>query len=373
MDLLRAHPPSDVTYSSVGGFHTGGPGASCARVREVALNRLVHPRTNPDMGFRALRLRDRFDLVHVHAHPVHLARLRGAPVAMSEGSSNAVYLGAYLGWDDERMERVYRRTRRLYRARGIRDRLLALKAVDRVYVFSEWAREVNLRWGADPAKLDVVSPGFPVPEPVERAEGETFTFLFVGTDFERKGGFDVVEAFSQICGDYPHARLVMIGSDPWTPNPDRSLHAWVSDDRRRRVLAQLSELERVGLARHEALVEADALQRSLYPGADAFVMPTLAEGWGFTNVEAMSYGLPVISSRVGPIPETVDHGRLGLLVDPGDVDGLAAAMAQLVSDPARARLMGQQARYEFLERHTIDGVRVRLANFYRRVLERVQA
>ena len=57
----------------------------------------------------------------------------------------------------------------------------------------------------------------------------------------------------------------------------------------------------------------------MYPAADAFVMPTLAEGFGFTNVEAMSHALPVISSRLGPIEEIVAHGETGLLVEPGDV------------------------------------------------------
>jgi len=134
-------------------------------------------------------------------------------------------------------------------------------------------------------------------------------------------------------------------------------------------LDRFSKLEHQGLARHAQLVDAGLLQESIYPAADAFVMPTLAEGWGFTNVEAMSYGLPVISSRVGPIPETIEDGRVGLLVAPGDVDALAAAMAQLASDPAAARRMGQEGRAEFLRRHTIDGFRVRLGDFYRRVIE----
>ena len=76
--------------------------AAGARRRSL-LNRLVHPIAIPDMGFRALSLRQRFDLVHVHAHPVSLRGLRGAPLVMSEGSSAAVYVGEYLGWDDDRL------------------------------------------------------------------------------------------------------------------------------------------------------------------------------------------------------------------------------------------------------------------------------
>ena len=103
MNLLRSHPPDDVQYSTVGGFHVGGPGAGCNVPVEVALNRIVRRATIPDMGFRALGLRKHFDLAHVHAHPVRLARLRGTPLVMSEGSSTAVYLGDYLGWDEIRL------------------------------------------------------------------------------------------------------------------------------------------------------------------------------------------------------------------------------------------------------------------------------
>ena len=168
LSMLRSHPPVSVRYVPVGGFHVGGDGAPCNVPWEIALNRLVRPITIPDMGFRALRLRNSFDLVHSHAHPVHLTGLGDTPLVMSEGSSSAVYLGEYLGWDANRLAAGFRRTRRIYRVLGVHDRLLALDRVTRAYVFSNWARQVNLRWGADPDKLEVVPPGFPVPASVSR-------------------------------------------------------------------------------------------------------------------------------------------------------------------------------------------------------------
>jgi glycosyltransferase involved in cell wall biosynthesis len=320
------------------------------------------------MGFRALRIRDGFDLVHVHAHPVRLARIGTTPLVMSEGSSSAVYLGDYLGWDEDRLTKRFERARRTYRALGIRDRLLALEHVTRAYVFSDWARKLNARWGADARKFDVVAPGFPTPAPVVRGERDTFTFLFVGTDFERKGGFDVVEAFDRLSREVEGVRLVVAGSDPRTPNPDRLLHSWVSPERRTRVLAKLEELQRRGLAEHRPLVPAETLRASVYPGADAFVMPTLAEGFGFTNVEAMSYGLPVVSSTAGPIPEVVAEGQTGLLVAPGDVESLTEAMGRLAGDQAGARRMGDAGRDEFLSRYTIERFRRDLTAVYRRAL-----
>ena len=175
-------------------------------------------------------------------------------------------------------------------------------------------------------------------------EHKTFTFLFVGTDFERKGGFDVVEAFELVSDEHPHVRLALVGTDPRERNPDRLVHGWVGEGRRMRVLERLEDLKRRGVASCHTELGWRDVRETFYPGADAFVMPTLAEGFGFTNVEAMSFGLPVISSVVGPIPEIVAEGKTGLLVSPGDVGALAIAMNRLVSDPDAARAMGESAR-----------------------------
>ena len=368
MEALRQHPPADVEYESAGDFHHGTPGAGCAVVREVLLNQVVHRLTIPDMGFRALRLRQPFDLVHVHAHPASLSGQARTPLVMSEGSSSAVYLGEYLGWDAARLSREYRCARRVYRLLGIRDRLLTLERVTKAYVFSHWAREINLRWGADPDKLEVIYPGFPTPEPVDRRSRERFTFLFVGRDFERKGGVEVVEAFERVAAQHPHARLLLVGCDPGRPDPDRFARSWVSPQRRAKALERISSLERSGRLILRPWIDQAVLRGEVLPEGDAFVMPTHAEGFGFATVEAMSFGLPVITSTVGAAREIVDHEHSGLLVDPGDVDALAGAMARLVGDPGSSLGIGGAARTAFLSRFTRDRFRRALGDFYRRAM-----
>ena len=368
MRMLRDNAPAEVEYSVAGTFHQGAPGAPCQKVVELALNRIVHPLAIPDMGFRALRLRDRFDLVHVHAHPIRLKGLGNIPLVMSENASSAVYLGDYLGWDEEHLASAYSRARHMYRALGIHDRLLTLDRVSIVYVFSEWARRLNIHWGADPEKLRVVSPGFPTPDVPTRRPTEGFTFLFVGGDFERKGGFDVVEAFERVVQERPQVRLDLVTTDPWTPNPDRRIHSWVGEDRRKRVLGRLEGLERQGVIRR-AWPNREVLMSEVYPRADAFVMPTLAEGFGFTNVEAMSFALPVISSDAGPMPELVSNGETGLLVSPGDVEGLTETMLSLAGDRDRAARMGSAGRADFLERFTLEHFRAGVDEVYRQALD----
>jgi glycosyltransferase involved in cell wall biosynthesis len=246
-----------------------------------------------------------------------------------------------------------------------------MEGASRVYVFSEWARRVNLRWGADPRKLRVVPPGFPSPPEREsdRRESDLFRFLFVGSDFERKGGFDLIEAFAEVHLKHPEARLEIAGSDPEDRNPDRRWHSWVDEMRRDMVLAQLTRMVRAGLVRVRGTVTEQTVQQELYPSADAFVMPTRAEGFGFTNVEAMAHALPVISTAVGPIPETVLDGEHGLLVQPGDVGALTAAMVRLLTDRGLARELGNAGRRHFLSRYTFETSRSRLGEVYREALE----
>lgn len=369
MQELVDHPPDDIDYVRTGGFHEGAPGVRCDTVREVLLNRVVHPFAIPDMGLRALRATVRFDLIHVHAHPVRLRTRHATPLVMSEGSSAAVYAGAYLGWDDDRLARGVARTRRMYRALGIADRLLTLERAAAAYVFSDWARAVNVRWGADPAKLEVIAPGFATPPETDRSGRDGFTLLFVGGDFERKGGFELVEAFAQAIRERPELRLVIAGSDPEQRNPDRLLHEWVPATRRADGLETIARLEREGVLRRLPWVSREALTTKLYPEADAFAMPTHAEGFGFTNVEAMSFGLPVVTSTAGPAAEIIDDRRTGVLVTAGDVDALRDALVGLASDPSGARAMGAAARATFLRRFTRERFRANLGAFYRRALD----
>jgi glycosyltransferase involved in cell wall biosynthesis len=103
--------------------------------------------------------------------------------------------------------------------------------------------------------------------------------------------------------------------------------------------------------------------------ADVFVMPSRAEGFGFTNIEAMSFGLPVISSRVGAIPEVIDDGVTGVLVHAGDVSALSSAMERLIADRPLAHRMGEAARAAFLVRFTLERFRAEVGRIYLEAIE----
>jgi len=78
--------------------------------------------------------------------------------------------------------------------------------------------------------------------------------------------------------------------------------------------------------------------------AAVVVCPSLSEGFGVVCGEAMAHGKPVVASAVGGLANLVEHGRTGLLVEPGDVDGLRDAIETLLADPDRRARMGAAAR-----------------------------
>ena len=90
--------------------------------------------------------------------------------------------------------------------------------------------------------------------------------------------------------------------------------------------------------------------------ADILVLPSLApETFSFVIREAALAGVPVVASRIGAIPEVIEHGQNGLLVSPGSVDELAAALRQLVLDPAlRARLAASHPPIRSIEDYATE-------------------
>lgn len=82
----------------------------------------------------------------------------------------------------------------------------------------------------------------------------------------------------------------------------------------------------------------------LLAASDCSVLPSLFEGLPYAISEAMAASLPVVASRVGGIPEMVVHGRTGLLVEPGQANELRNALAALLADPNKGRMMGREGR-----------------------------
>ena len=100
----------------------------------------------------------------------------------------------------------------------------------------------------------------------------------------------------------------------------------------------------LGLEAHVHLVGQVEWARELIWALDVLVISSLSEGSSVVAMEAMALGKPVVATAVGGVPEVVADGQTGILVQPGDPAGLAAAVVEVLSDPARAEEMGERGR-----------------------------
>jgi glycosyltransferase involved in cell wall biosynthesis len=106
-----------------------------------------------------------------------------------------------------------------------------------------------------------------------------------------------------------------------------------------------------------------------FRAADVGVLPSCApESFGMVLIEAMACGKPVVASESPGVRSVVSDGEDGLLVQPGDVAGLAAAVRALLADPGRRRVMGKSGRAKVEMKYTWQRVGVQLENIYRDIL-----
>ncbi|NEO94826.1 MAG: glycosyltransferase family 4 protein, partial [Moorea sp. SIO3G5] len=113
----------------------------------------------------------------------------------------------------------------------------------------------------------------------------------------------------------------------------------------------------------------DSGQRdALLAKADIFILPSYNEGLPMAMLEAMGWGLPVITTPVGGIPELVVHGDNGLLVKPGEIPELSMAMQTLINDQALRLSLGRKARASVAHLN-IEDYCSSLLNIYCSVLE----
>lgn len=150
--------------------------------------------------------------------------------------------------------------------------------------------------------------------------------LFLGLLNRDKGFYDLLEAIVPLCEEFPSLMLVCGGKG----NQDEVVER----------IRQLRLENHVNLLGWISGQSKDAwLSRASF-----FVLPSYVEGMPMGILEAMAWGLPVVSTKIGDIPNVIEQGREGLLIDPGDVAGLRDAMRQLLRNDEERGRMGVAAR-----------------------------
>jgi glycosyltransferase involved in cell wall biosynthesis len=115
-----------------------------------------------------------------------------------------------------------------------------------------------------------------------------------------------------------------------------------------------NEVKRLGLQDRVFMAGMVSPVSPLIARAQLLVMPSLYEAFGMAQIEALALGIPVVASRVGGIPETVEHLVSGLLVTAGNVPDWASALHEALSDPGRMRAMAQVGSQEVRRRFSIQ-------------------
>ena len=151
--------------------------------------------------------------------------------------------------------------------------------------------------------------------------------LYVGNLVAHKGVLDLLEAFAILSGTYPAAQLLYVGNGP--------LAAAITSR-----AAELHLTDRVRLV--------GARRRTEIPywlaASAVCVIPSHSESFGIAALEAMACARPVLASRVGGLPELIEDGVTGRLTPPHDPVSLAAAIGDLLANPANATRLGEAAR-----------------------------
>ncbi|UGQ47650.1 glycosyltransferase family 4 protein [Massilia endophytica] len=183
----------------------------------------------------------------------------------------------------------------------------------------------------------------PAPDWSQRVPGQT---LFFGRLGKGKGVYDLLAAARELKDGHPGLQLALGGDG--------------EVEQARAAAAELGIGEQtafLGWVRGEQKLS--ALRQ-----ATIYTLPSYNEGMPMSILEAMAWGLPVLATPVGGIPDAISDGVEGFLVAPGDVGALAQRWAQLLDDPQLAQRMGEAARRKVAAVFATDAVLPRLGQLY---------
>ncbi|MGO4855241.1 glycosyltransferase family 4 protein [Phaeovulum sp. W22_SRMD_FR3] len=301
------------------------------RFQETRLSKkapLSHISTVFCLGSYLLRIAlRRYDIVHIHVAPqgstwrkrlfARFARLRGAKVVLHLHGSGYHEFFAGLGPKQQQKLRAF------------------FQAADATIVLGEFWRSFmqdTVEVAAD--RIHVIENGAPPVEGQAALQGVPPHIVFVGAVGHRKGVDVLISALAQLSAVLPW-RATICGN---------------GEVEKYREMARAAGLaERTDFPGWQSEDQVTAHLRN----ADIFVLPSRAENQPVAILEAMSLAVPVVSTRVGAIPQQVVDGKTGLLVDASDVTGLTEALRCLLADKDLRRQMGLAGQEHFAANFSI--------------------
>lgn len=206
-----------------------------------------------------------------------------------------------------------------------------LQAAEGLFAWSHWTADSAVAdYGADPKRIRILPPGIDTElwkpaEPGQKPDDGVTRIFFTGGNFERKGG-DLLLRWARETGA-KNWELHLVTRDEVAPTPGVVVHNNLGSN-----APELIELA----------------QR-----CDVFALPTRADCYSIASLEAMAAGMPVITTRVGGIPDIIKEGETGYLLEPDDYDGLCDRLRSLIDSPDLRHEMGRKAREDVCARYRL--------------------
>jgi glycosyltransferase involved in cell wall biosynthesis len=178
--------------------------------------------------------------------------------------------------------------------------------------------------------------------------------LLMGSLGKRKGHYDVLRAVPRVRERHPRVLFLFAGNEE-DPGAEAQLQRIVAEQE---LAPNVRLLGPVGGAEKLQLLQT----------ASVLILPSYGENMPVSVLEGMAAGLPVVTTRVGALPEAIEEGSEGYLIEPGDWEALAERINRLLDDRALARSMGAAARRKARERWDVGGIASRLEEIYQELL-----
>ncbi len=286
---------------------------------------------------RFCRLIGQYDIVHVNAASDNSFWRKSVFIRKAKKAGKKVLLHQH-GGD---FKSYYAKELNPAKQKKVRD---ILDLCDKMLVLSDsWKDYFGTL--TDPLKIEVFPNAIPVPEKIKsKEEGALYNVLFLGRICREKGVMELLQAMDHLVKDHPRIRLYLGGiyEDP---------------ELRSEVAQRKDYVTYLGWLTGEE-------KKNYLQKCGILVLPSYFEGFGLVLIEAMAYGCVVVGSSVGGIPEIIDDGKTGILVEPRNTDSLIMGLRKVLEDENSASMLAEQGRKLVRDRYDIDHSVRKLTEIY---------
>jgi glycosyltransferase involved in cell wall biosynthesis len=330
-------------------------GIPVKRFKAYSLKKEMHYVFMPSM-FNAV-LKEKPDIIHSHSYGYFNTNV----AAISRKTKHVPFVltphfhPPWSMWGGDRRKSLRRFYDRMFGSR-------VLNTADRIIGVSEHEMELMSEVGFDKNKIKVIPNGIdfekfdPIPSGSSFKEHYSISgkmVLYAGRLASNKGLTHLINAIPDVLKEFKETTFVLIGED---------------EGLKKNLKEQAESLGIEDSILFTGHIEDDELFRSSYSASDVFVLPSEYEAFGIVLLEAMACKKPCVATRVGGVPEVIEHEKTGILVDYGDPKALSDSICKLLGDEKTSMEMGDNGRKRVKEKFTWSKVVDELEKVYEDIL-----